>query len=362
MPNEPLAPIPGRSFVAAQEFLLGAKAWWTTTLFPALRADYERRVGLEGRKPSTADDVAALIGDTTLYRSFAWLERHLQRFKYSGRYGIHPYYAQDRAEWEASIDPSGLPDGLLELDPGFEQPRYFTSVDIHQHPGGVHSDGIAGLVYERGARSTTPLTATRHKDLHDRLVTWVEAHGGRPRRLLDMGCGFGKSTRPFYETFRETEVVGVDIAAPCLKLAAKDAAVAQARNVSFRQRDCSGTGFEDGSFDVVTSTMLLHEMPPPVIERTIAECGRLLSPGGRMVHLDFHHLPDPFLRFVHYTHGRRNNEPYMEPWAEMDVPMLLAEHGFTNIEILPFEEADGTLAPAYRNWRFPWTLIVAEKA
>jgi len=362
MPNEPIAPIPDRSFVAAQDFLLGAKAWWTTTLFPALRAEYERKAERSAPKPESVADVAALIGDTTLYRSFAWLERHLQRFKYSGRYGIHPYYAQHRADWEASLDPSGLPSGLLDLDQDFVQPKYFTGVDIHQHPGGVHSDGIAGLVYERGARSTTPLTAARHRDLHDRLVQWVEDHGGRPRRLLDMGCGFGKSTRPFYETFRDSDVVGVDIAAPCLKLAAKDAAAAQARNVSFAQRDCTATGFGDGSFDLVTSTMLLHEMPPPVIGKAIAECGRLLPSGGRMVHLDFHHLPDPFLRFVHYTHGRRNNEPYMEPWAEMDVPALLKAHGFTNIEILPFEEADGTLVRDYRNWRFPWTLIVAQKA
>lgn len=361
MPNEPVAPIPGRSFAAAQDFLVGAKSYWTTRIYPALRAEYERRAAAAQKPPESANDVAALIGGTTLYRYFAWLERHLQRLKYSGRYGLQPYHAQDRERLEADLDPADLPPGLLDLDPEFVPPKYFTNVDIHQHPGGIWSDEIAGFVYERGARTTTPLAGGRHRDLHDRLTDYVEAHGGRPKRLLDMGCGFGKSTRPFYERFRETEVIGIDIAAPCLKLAARDAAAAQARNVRFKQADCADTGFADESFDLVTSTMLLHEMPPKAIEKTFAEAYRLLEPGGRMVHLDFYHLPDAFGRFIHYSHGRRNNEPYMEPWAEMDAPDLLEKIGFTNVTIEPFEEADGTLDPDYGFWRFPWTIVRADR-
>lgn len=361
MPNEPLAPIAGRSFVAAQDFLVGAKAYWSTTIYPALQAEYERKAAAAPRTPASADEVAALIGDATLYRYYAWLERHLQRLKYSGRYGLQPYHAQQRATLERSLDPAGLPPGLLELDPGLEPPRYFTGIDIHQHPGGIWSDEIAGYVYERGARSTTPLAGARHADLHDRLTDYVEDRIGRPKRLLDMGCGFGKSSRPFYERFRDSAVVGIDIAAPCLKLAARDAAQAQARTVRFVQADCTATQFEDASFDFVTSTMLLHEMPPAVIRATFREAYRLLEPGGRMVHLDFHHLPDAFRRFIHYTHARRNNEPYMQPWAEMDPVALLEDIGFTNVAIEPFEEAEGTLDPAYPYWRFPWTVIRAER-
>ncbi len=354
--------IDGRSFAAGQAFTLASKTWWTTRMFPALRAEFDAASERAGVSPETPKDVAALIGDGTLYRYFAWLERHLQRMKYSGRYGLQPYHAQDRAALEARLDPGDLPEGLLELDPDFEQPHYYTAVDIHQHPGGVWSDEIAGFVYERGARSTTPLAGGRHRDLHGRLTDFVKEHGGAPRRMLDMGCGFGKSTQPFYEDFRDTEVIGIDLSAPCLKLAARDAADAQARNVRFAQRDATDTGMADASFDFVTSTMVVHEMPTKLIRKTFEECHRLLEPGGRMVHLDFWHLPDAFARFVHYGHGRRNNEPFMEPWAEMDTVRELEKIGFESVTVLPFEEADGTLDPDYRNWRFPWTLIVAEKA
>jgi ubiquinone/menaquinone biosynthesis C-methylase UbiE len=353
--------IDDRSFAAAQDFILGVKSWWTRDLYPAMREDYERRAAKLEQPPETAAEVDALIGGTQLYRWYAWLERHLQRFKYSGRYGLQPYHDQDRADLVSRLAPGDLPAGALQVDDGFEVPKYFRVVDIHQHPGGIWSDEIAGYVYERGARSTTPLAGKRHKDLHDRLTDRVE-DGGVPRRVLDMGCGFGKSTGPFVERFRESEIVGIDIAAPCLRLAARAAAEQQARNVRYVQADCADTGFDDESFDVVTSTMLLHEMPPPEIEKTFREAHRLLEPGGRMVHLDFYHLPDAFSRFIHYGHGRRNNEPYMEPWAEMDAEDVLRESGFTNIEIVPFEEADGTLAADYPYWRFPWTLIVAERA
>jgi len=51
----------------------------------------------------------------------------------------------------------------------------------------------------------------------------------------------------------------------------------------------------------------------------------------------------------------------MEPLAGMDLAALLERLGFRNVEIRPFEEADGALAPGYRYWRFPWALISAER-
>jgi len=333
--------IDGRSFAAGQAFLLSVKSHWTRVIYPAVRDEFESGKRLE---------------DSTLYRYFCWLERHLQRFKYSGRYGLQPYHAQDRARLEAS-----LAEAEVELREGMEFPEYYTAIDIHQHPGGVWSDPIAGFVYERGARSTTPLAGARHKDLHERLTAAALDGRPAPARILDMACGFGKSTRPFYEALPGAEVEAIDFSAPCLRLAARDAQRAGARNVHFRQRDAAATGYPDASFDLVTSTMLLHELPPKAVERTLAETARVLRPGGRMVHLDFLPNDDAFDRLIHFGHSRRNNEPFMEPLARMDLAGLLGRLGFRNIEIRPFEEADGTLAPGYRYWRFPWALISAER-
>jgi ubiquinone/menaquinone biosynthesis C-methylase UbiE len=333
--------IDGRSFAAGQAFLLAAKTYWTRQIFPAVRAEHDAGKRLE---------------DSMLYRYYCWLERHLQRFKYSGRYGLQPYHAQDRARLEAS-----LAEADVELREGIEYPDYYTEVDIHQHPGGVWSDPIAGFVYERGARSTTPLAGARHKDLHERLTAAALEGRPQPKRMLDMACGFGKSTRPFYEALPAAEVEAIDLSAPCLRLAARDARQAGARNVRYRQRDATATGYADASFDLVTSTMLLHELPPKAVERTLAEAARLLKPGGRMVHLDFLPGEGEFERLIHFGHSRRNNEPFMEPLARMDLPAVMRRLGLRNIEVRPFEETDGALAPGYRYWRFPWALISAER-
>ena len=129
----------------------------------------------------------------------------------------------------------------------------------------------------------------------------------------------------------------------------------------FRQACAEETGFADGTFDVVTSTMMLHEMPPGAVERVIAESYRVLEPGGVVVHLDFLADVEPFKRFIHYGHSKRNNEPYMPPLNEMDLEGLHLGAGFRDVRILPFEEMPGALAPDHTAWRFPWTAIIAAK-
>lgn len=348
------------SFDSAQRFILAAKGYWTTELYANLREQYGARCAQQGVEPVTVPQVAAVAEDLTVYQYFAWLERHLQIAKYSGRYGLAHFYREHADDLLNDLDGVAGEATNLELDPTLRMPSYYVATDIHQHPGGVWSEPTAGFVYQHGARSTTPLLGESHGDLHTRFTDKILA-GGAPARVLDLACGFGKSTMPFASKLPKASIRGIDLAEPCLKLAARNAANAGLTNVRFAQRDAAAPGFAEGSFDLVTSTMFLHEIPLKVLDRVLDECFRLLEPGGRMVHLDFWHMPDPFSRFLHYGHGRRNNEPYMQPLAELDLPKALAAKGFVDITIEPFSEtADADLA-AVKAWRFPWTYISARK-
>lgn len=346
------------SFQAAQRFLLAAKGFWTTKMYSRLRAEYAEQCAAQGKAPQTVTEVADVVESLTTYRYFAWLERHLQSAKYSGRYGLVPHYRRRQEEALGKLD--GIEhDPALELDAALEMPAYYVATDIHQHPGGVWSEPIAGLVYEHGARTTTPLLGQTHADLHTRFTEKIAADG-QPTRVLDMACGFGKSTLPFARRFPAAKVQGLDLSEPCLRVAAHAAREEKLDNVKFRQSDASQAILEENSFDLVTSTMFLHEMPPRVLDQVFDECIRVLEPGGRMVHLDFWHIPDPFDRFLHYGHGRRNNEPYMQPLAELDLPGILAKKGFKDVLIEPFHESSGTSGGSDA-WRFPWTVISARK-
>jgi len=347
---------------AFQEFIMEARTWWATELFPRLREEYEERRTLaarEGRAVKTADDVAQLFARSTTYAYFCWLERHVQKSKYSSsRWGLVAQLAReaDRAEERLAAAEKAR----LELKDGFQAPDYYVAHDIHQHPGNMHADPLAGLVYEASALSIHP--ATRRNELHERFVDVVrrESASAAFAKVLDMGCGFGKSAVPLARAFPQAEVVGVDVSAPCLKLAAADAAAAKVPNIRFRQADARHTGLEPGSFDLVTSTMLLHELPGQAVEETLAETNRLLAPGGVSIHLDFR-ADDPFWQFIMYGHGVRNNEPFLEPLMRMDLAEAYRKAGFDAVRIEPFAEREGATDPSNPFWRFPWAAIIARK-
>jgi len=346
----------GQRFNAYQAFLLGCKTFWIEDLYTQVKT--EAASGLKGKPQPGETGVGDALQDSVAYKYYAWLERHLQKMKYSGRYGIVPSHEPYRAELEAWLDQA-LPEDLLTLDPDLVAPTHFTEIDIHQHPGGTCGDTLAGIIYDRGARSMWP-AASKDLSIHERFDGAVKEFCD-PQRILDLGCGFGKSTRAFYQDFPSAAVTGIDLSAPCLKFAAVTAVEDQARNVDYRQAGAENTGIDAESFDLVTSTMLLHEMPPKAIRETIAESFRLLKKGGYAIHLDYLADEDPFNRFIHYGHGRRNNEPYMEPLNKMDLGGAIAEAGFEKVEIAPFEEAPNALSPDRSRWRLPWVIMAMQK-
>jgi 2-polyprenyl-6-hydroxyphenyl methylase / 3-demethylubiquinone-9 3-methyltransferase len=100
-----------------------------------------------------------------------------------------------------------------------------------------------------------------------------EVFGGRPCRVLDVGCGGGFLSNDIAR--RGHEVTGIDVAADAL-------CVAHAHDASGRVRYVEGDAlalpFEDGSFDAVCAMDVLEHLESP--QRAIAESSRVLAPGG----------------------------------------------------------------------------------
>jgi ubiquinone/menaquinone biosynthesis C-methylase UbiE len=342
---------------AFHELVMEVRTWWAVQLFPRLREEYEVRKQLaerEGRRVQTPEDVALLFSNSTLYAWFCWLERHVQKSKYSSsRWGLVAQIAREPQTAAERLKP-GAP---LELDPKLRVPDYYAAHDIHQHPGNLHGDANAGLVYEASALSIHP--RTKRNELHERFIELVRREG-QFQKVIDMGCGFGKSTIPLAHAFPRAQVTGVDVSEPCLKLAAADAKFSNLSNIDFRQADARHTGLKGEAFDLVTSTMLLHELPEESVDATLAETRRLLAPGGVSIHLDFR-TEDPFWQFVMYGHAQRNNEPFLEPLIRMDLAAAYRKAGFDEVRIEPFAEREGATDPSNPFWRFPWAAIIARK-
>jgi SAM-dependent methyltransferase len=91
---------------------------------------------------------------------------------------------------------------------------------------------------------------------------------GRPKRVLDVGCGNGRYTSRLREAFPDAEVIGVDLAAGILETVPEPTVVA----------DVTDLPFEDGSADVVLAMHMLYHVPD--ISAALDELRRVLAPGG----------------------------------------------------------------------------------
>ena len=181
--------------------------------------------------------------------------------------------------------------------------------------------------------------------------------------ILDVGCGDGSLTLKIKEM--GAEVVGIDLSAPNLKLAHRKAEQ-RGVAVTYSQRDAAATGYPDASFDLVTATMLIHELPAPALRQVIRDTARLLRPGGLFVALDFQHTGDPFRDAIMDSHGARNNEPLLPMLFRTNMDQLCRAAGFRQARWYPFDERGAGLLPpgawATRpEWHFPWAVLLAAK-
>jgi ubiquinone/menaquinone biosynthesis C-methylase UbiE len=152
-----------------------------------------------------------------------------------------------------------------------------------------------------------------------------------------MGCTIGHNTGSWKDKFPDAEVHGIDVAAPCLRYG-HARAQAQNRAIHFHQMNAERLDFPDASFDVVFSSMFLHEVPRRDISRIFAEAYRVLRPGGLMLHME---LPpnsqlSPYESFYLDWDSSYNNEPFYKPFRDLVPQELCRRAGFAADKYVQF--------------------------
>ncbi len=116
--------------------------------------------------------------------------------------------------------------------------------------------------------------------LYRQIVAWLGSETGS--RILDAGCGAGGMTGALAASEgRDGSVVALDIAPA--HLAATRALVAAtpvAAAVTYVQGSVDALPFDDGSFDLIWCSHIVHGQPDQLA--TVAGLRRLLAPGGRL--------------------------------------------------------------------------------
>lgn len=133
-------------------------------------------------------------------------------------------------------------------------------------------------IYDREAahwwRAVGPFATLRHLNpprmrFFDRFVTsWTGL------RVLDLGCGGGLTAEVL--AARGAQVIGVDRSLPSLRTARQHAGMAM--GIGYAGGDAGALALADHCVDVVVCVDVLEHVPS--VPRVLAECARVLKPGG----------------------------------------------------------------------------------
>jgi SAM-dependent methyltransferase len=317
---------------ARADFAFTFRNMVTSELMPANRTVFDRRAGPafareHGRAPQNPRDIRQAMDADSWYRFYLSARRTSQELIWASV--IPP------VETAAPGDAPAL--GSLTLDPEFVAPRYIGAVDIHCMPGGYladrgEGDEAAGAVYDRGVYLYMSGLMGPLNDIVGQLgVRWLKANrpGFAPTRILDIGCAVGHATLPWADAYPDAEVHGIDAGAALLRYAHRRAS-SLGKAVHFHQMNAEATSFPDGHFDLVTSSIVLHETSTRALPAILAECHRLLAPGGIMLHVDQPRFDgaDAWGTFLQENETFYNNEPFWRRYRNTDLAELAVAAGF----------------------------------
>ncbi len=367
-----------------QLFVKSLKYHLASKVSPGNKLAYEARAkpafaaANDGREPQTLRDIRATMTDDPYFRLWSALQRTSQEMMWRS---VQIPVERQFDDLAAAAKGSGPELGSLRLNPDLDIPAYHTAVDIHCMPGGYHSefapDDLAnGAVYDRAVwLYAMGRMGPLNDDMGHTVVAYLkERHPDfRPHRILDMGCTVGHSTLPYADAFPEAEIEAIDVAAPVLRYA-HARAESLGKAVRFSQQSAEATDFEDGSFDLIVSHILVHETSHKAIRRIMREAHRLLRPGGLVVHVETppYAALTAFDAFMLDWDTRNNNEPYWGASHEIDPEALAAETGFgpgagfEHTQPSAFDQAEASRTKVFQGGDFggggAWYLWGARKA
>jgi ubiquinone/menaquinone biosynthesis C-methylase UbiE len=249
-----------------------------------------------------------------------------------GRIAIEAF-EELRGQLVPLLDAATKGPSTLDRNPGLQPPDYWSSHWIHRTQGGWDGHPYMGYIQaalvhrELVAKIMAPADIYAQRQV---IARQVAALGGR--RILEMGAGNGPFTAALVDACPAAEIVACDLSLRQIEQAQR---VLNARGAPVQLRRCAAedTGLPAGSFDVVTSYAMLHELPAVATEAVFAEAFRVLAPGGQLLFVD---VP-PFERLDKLTQwqvdhaARHEGEPFWREAATLDVAAVLQRIGFTGI-------------------------------
>ncbi|MDX2145729.1 MAG: class I SAM-dependent methyltransferase [Rhodospirillaceae bacterium] len=290
------------------------------------------------RPARTAKEIFHAIKGNTFFRTYSSLRYNAQEM---GPHAVQPVVERVIPQLNAAaakVPATSRAGGTLRLNPRMAYPQYLVGMDAHLTPGGYWSEhagegDVSQALLFQGRRISGPPTSI-HRDFGSvgtSVGTWLARKfpDFKPKRMLDLATQEGKQLYGYRDLFPGVELHGLDIAAPSLRYGHVQAAH-KGVAIHFSQQNAESIDYPDGHFDLIVSSFFLHEISVPATKRVLAECYRLLSPGGIMAHMELppSKMCDPLLDFSFNWDSRYNNEPHYAHYRAQDPTQLAVAAGF----------------------------------
>jgi ubiquinone/menaquinone biosynthesis C-methylase UbiE len=173
----------------------------------------------------------------------------------------------------------------------------------------------------------TVVTLGKDKAVRETLVDLAEPVPGES--VLDVGSGTGTLSLALASRVGAGAVHGID-ASPEMIEVAKAKAGKAGSDVDFQVALIEDLPFPAATFDLVTSSLMLHHLPDDLKRAGLGEVRRVLKPGGRFIAMDFAAYSDSALGHLLSIFGHAHGEDMVDTLT----PMLKGA-GFTDIGAIP---------------------------
>jgi len=333
----------------------------------AIKSTFEAE---HGHAPRSRPEMRAAMRNSGPYQFFSAIQRTSQELMWDSVVDSLERQLPQLSDKARRFAEQRRHGGTLTLDPELEIPKYLTGYDIHLQPGGYHTDHgnadvAAGALWDRAIYLYSMGYIGPEMDYWGRSLA---AHyrkmrpDANPLRILDMGCTTGASTVPWKKMFPQAEVHGIDVGSALLRYGhARAESMGFCINLS--QQNAEHTSFEDDSFDVIVSGLMMHETSKQGVNRIFSESRRLLKPGGVMMHMDPPMFTEmtPLRAFLAAWEVYNVNEAFAGVYREMDLVSEAIKAGFAEDQA-QLMQVELVVAPEFRNYGTPineWPAIVA---
>ena len=222
----------------------------------------------------------------------------------------------------------------------FTPPEYLDGVWIHRTHGGWDGHAHQGLIHA--------------EIIHKRYLTAMFGGGifntrravldNLPRqdykRIFEIGSSSGFHTLGLAEAFPDAKITGCDVSRAMLEQAQR---VANERGYNWDLYVGRGedTRLPAESFDLVSSFIVLHEVPADVNVALFVEAFRLLEPGGAVIMTDVppYSTQDKLKAWRADRGALGGGEPYWREAGHLDTAQIARDAGFINVRA--FKEPTG---------------------